>query len=369
MKRRLLTPDDANHYRWLISLDSPFDPPPLPRGFDYEAEVDRILEMIWSPRMTEAMGIDLDRFRAITKTDVIQQKRDLLDVALTFGPALTSRSFLSATDILLQAENSGHHPINLRPPALRTLPVRIAAFDGIEVWCGAAAAVRSDIALVLSDIDLSYRRLQPSTETSIRAHSIAGPRLRTDCSLIKHFFEMDFLPGSAALTRGYFSGSRYLVHAIPPRIDDGVWKHSLAELNRCYEALWTFSARVKAKRIAVQLIPLGATERLQQMACDVLIEQVLRFQSTNPHPPTVCLVGPSTVATMALAATLRRHRLARRLRPEPEGGFRPAGKPGERFSPGTLGANNATGLTDNARASRSSVSTVGFSSPRSSRLT
>ena len=49
MKRRLLTPDDAGH-RWLLQLDSAFQPPTLPRGFDYEGQLDQILEMIWSPQ-------------------------------------------------------------------------------------------------------------------------------------------------------------------------------------------------------------------------------------------------------------------------------------------------------------------------------
>src|SRR5688572_15218911 len=142
MKRRLLTPDDANRYRWLLNLDSPFDVPALPRGFDYEAQIGQILEMIWSPRMTDMLGIDLDRFNMITNVNITRQKRDLLDVALTFGPIPASRSFLAATDLLLQAENTGNHPIDLRPPALRALPAQMEAIDGIEVWCGAATAVR-----------------------------------------------------------------------------------------------------------------------------------------------------------------------------------------------------------------------------------
>lgn len=304
MKRRLLSPDDAGHYRWLLQLDSAFQPPTLARGFDYEGQLDQILEMIWSPRMTDVIGIDLDCFRRVAKVGVAQQKRDLLDVALTFGPLPSSRTFLAAMDVLLQAESTGHSPAVLRPPALRVLPVRLEAFGGIEVWCGSAAAVRSDVALVLADIDLSFRRLQQSTEASIRAHSTAGPRLRTDCRLIKHFFEAEFLPGSVALTRGYFSASRYLVHAIPPRTDDGIWKHSLVELNRCYASLWEFAERLKATRVAVQFIPLGSTPSLQEAACEILVEQVLRFRSSQPSPLTVCLVAPSTAAAIALASKL-----------------------------------------------------------------
>lgn len=204
----------------------------------------------------------------------------------------------------MQAENNGHSPADVRPPALKALPVLVSAKDGIEVWCGSAAAVRSDIALVLADIDLSFRRLQQNTEASIRAHSTAGPRLRTDCHLIKHFFEAEFLPGSAALTRGYFSASHYLVHAIPPRTDDGIWKHSLVELNRCYESLWEFAERLKAPRIAVQLIPLGSTPNLQNVACEILIEQVLRFRSSQQQPSTICLVAPSTPTATALTSKL-----------------------------------------------------------------
>ena len=304
MKRRLLTPDDAQHYRWLLQLDSAFQPPVLPRGFDYEGQLDQILEMIWSPRMTDVIGIDLDCFRWAAKVSVAQQKRDLLDVALTFGPLPSSRAFLAAMDVLLQAENAGHSPTTLRPPALRALPVRLEAFGGIEVWCGAAAAVRSDVALVLADIDLSFRRLQQSPEASIRAHSIAGPRLRTDCRLIKHFFEAEFLPGSVALTRGYFSASRYLVHAIPPRTDDGTWKHSLVELNRCYASFWAFAERLRATRIAVQLIPLGSTPNLRETASETMIEQVLRFRSSQKTPPTICLVAPSTATAVALVSKL-----------------------------------------------------------------
>lgn len=91
--RRLLSPDDAGHYRWLLQLDSAFQQPALPRGFDYEAEIDQILEMIWSPRMTNVIGIDLYRFKRITKISIVQQKRDLLDVALTLG--LSRRAELS----------------------------------------------------------------------------------------------------------------------------------------------------------------------------------------------------------------------------------------------------------------------------------
>lgn len=367
MKRRLLTPDDAGHYRWLLQLDSTFQPPTLPRGFDYEGQLDQILEMIWSPRMTDVIGIDLDCFRRAAKVSVAQQKRDLLDVAMTFGPLPLSRTFLAAMDVLLQAENTGHSPAGLRPPALRALPVRLEAFGGIEVWCGSAAAVRSDVALVLADIDLSFRRLQQNTEASIRAHSTAGPRLRTDCRLIKHFFEAEFLPGSVALTRGYFSASRYVVHAIPPRTDDGIWKHSLVELNRCYASLWEFAERLKATRIAVQLISLGKSPALEARALEALLDQANRFRATQANPPTICLIGPTAAIGVKLTAALRDHRLLDRRREA--GGFLPAGSPGERFSPGTLGTRNAVALTDKALARRSSISTVGFSNPRSSRLT
>lgn len=364
MTRHLLTPDDARHYRRHLQLDSPFLPPPLHRGFDYEALIDQILDLIWSPRMTDLIGIDLDRFRRITRASIAKQKRDLLDVALTFGPISSSRSLLAATDLLLQAENSGHHPIDLRPPALRALPVRLEAIDGIEVWCGAAAAVRSDIALVLADLDLSHRRLRGMSESSIRAHSIAGPRLSTDCSLLKGFFEADFHAGTVALTRGYFSGARYLVHAVAPRSDNGVWKQTLAQVSRCYEGLWEFASRQKAKRIAVQLIPLGSEASLEEIAENLLIEQINRFRAHPERPATVCLVGHTAVTAIRLAEAVRRYR----FEPLRAGGFRPAGSPGERLSPGNLGSKKLVTLTERALANRSSNPTVGFSSPRSSRL-
>ena len=367
MSRRLLVPEDVKHYRWLLELDSPFQTPSLPRGFDYETEVDGILELIWSPRMAEVLGIDLDRFRKITKVQVVQQKRDLLDVALTFGPIPSSRTLLSAMDRLLEAENSGCQPIDIRPPALKALPVRVEATGNIEVWCGAAAAVRSDVALVHADIDLTHRRVTSTKETSIRAHSIAGPRLRTDCKLLKGFFEVDFLPGSAGLTRGYFAASRYLVHAVPPRTDDGVWKHTLGEVVRCYEALWDFSVRLKAKRIAIQAISLGQTPRLEEASRNILLDQINRFCASREDAPTICLVAQTAAESVRLAAEIRRQRLRECLRGE--GGFLPATSPGERLSPGTRGLSNSTVLTANALANRSSTPTVGFSSPRSNRLT
>ncbi|MBK8009714.1 MAG: hypothetical protein IPK23_15780 [Rhizobiales bacterium] len=183
-------------------------------------------------------------------------------------------------DALLVAENTGHQPIDVRPPALRALPVRVEAFDGIEVWCGAAGAVRCDLALIVTDLDLGQQRIRVGKESSIRTHSIAGPRLRTDCGLLKHFFETDFHPGSVALSRGYFSGSRYLVHAIPPRTDDGIWKHSLEQLSRCYEGLWQFAAKLKPARIALQLIPLGMTSALEEIARDVLSNR----SAVSGHP-------------------------------------------------------------------------------------
>lgn len=367
MKRRLLTPDDANRYRWLLNLDSPFDVPALPRGFDYEAQIDQTLEMIWSPRMTDMLGIDLNRFNRITNVNITRQKRDLLDVALTFGPIPASRSFLAATDLLLQAENTGNHPIDLRPPALRALPARLEAIDGIEVWCGAATAVRCDIALVLADLDLTHRRLRCMSECSIRAHSIAGPRLRTDCRLLKGFFETDFHAGSVALTRGYFSGARYLVHAVPPRSDHGVWKHSLDQLNSCYEGFWEFARQLKPTRIALQLIPVGTEARFQEIARNTLMDHVLRFLDSHPKPPTISLVADTTADGIALATAVRRYRCEARLRES--GGLRPAGSPGGNLAPGTFDTRNASALTDRTLANRSSISTVGFSSPRSRRLT
>ena len=95
-----------------------------------------------------------------------------------------------------------------------------------------------------------------------------------------------------------------MVHAIPPRTDDGIWKHSLVELNRCYASLWEFAERLKATRIAVQLIPLGSTPSLQRTASEILVEQVLRFRSSQQQPATVRLVAPSTAMAIALASKL-----------------------------------------------------------------
>lgn len=305
MKRKLLLPDDIKHYRRLLNLDSAFEPAPLPRGFDYEAHIKKILEMIWSRRMTELFGIDLDRFYKITKVQVAQQKRDLLEIALTAGPIPSSGSFLIAADILLHAESTGHNPIDVRPPALRIRPVRLAAVDGIEVWCGAAAAIPSDIALVLADIDLSYNRVRISTDTSIQAHTLTGPRLRTDSGLIKSYFDEEFQAGSVALTRGYFSRSRYLAHAIPPVIDDGIWKHSLRQLSLCYEGLWELSRRLKANRIAVQFITLGSEPELQKISREVLFEQVKEFRRTHEQSPAICIVADKAALGIRLATEIR----------------------------------------------------------------
>jgi len=366
MKRRLLVPDDVKHYRWLLQLDSLFEPPPLPRGFTYEAQIDRTLEMIWSHRMTDVLGIDLDRFRKITKVSVVQQKRDLLDVALTCGPILSSRTFLSAMDALLLAENTGHQPIDVRPPAHRIKPVRIQTSGDIEIWCGPAAAIPGDICLVLADIDLSSGRVATASETSHRAHALAGPHLRSDCSLVKGFFEADFLPGSVAITRGYFSMARFIAHVVPPRIDDGIWKHTLVQLRQCYAGLWELANRQAAKRVAVQLIPLGRDIRSVEQARSTLLEQVQLFLASRAHPVTICLATHTFRESLLLAAELDRQRLAGRLRRTE--GLRPAGIDGARFSPGTFGVRKADGLTDSASASRSSNATVGFSRPRSSRL-
>src|SRR5690606_2375809 len=69
-------------------------------------------------------------------------------------------------------------------------------------------------------------------------------------------------------------------------------------------SLWEFAERLKATRIAVQLIPLGSTPSLQEAACEILIEQVLRFRSSQQQPATVRLVAPSTAAAIALASKL-----------------------------------------------------------------
>jgi O-acetyl-ADP-ribose deacetylase (regulator of RNase III) len=363
--RYLLGPEDVDRYRWLLQLDSLFQPPSLPRGFDYEAQVDQILDLIWSPRMADVIGIDLESFNRVTQVSVTQQKRELLDVGLTFGPIPSSRAFLEAMDVLLQAENTRHAPAGLRPPAQRALPVRLEAIDGIEVWCGAAAAVRSDLALVVCDLDLSHRRLRVAAEPAIRAHSIAGPRLQTDCGLIRRFFEADFQPGSIALTRGYFAGARYLANAIGPRTDDGIWKQSIQQLRRCYAGLWLLADRVKASRIAVQLIPLGTSLPLQARACEILLEQVSTFHAAHASPPTICVVGHTHAASLALAEILRRQQDGR-LRFE--GGFLPAGNPEERLSPGTRGVNSTAVFTERATANRSIRSSVAFSTERSSRL-
>ncbi len=364
MKRQLLVPDDIKHYRWLLNLDNAFEPAPLPRGFDYEAQIDKILEIIWSPQMTNVLGIDIDRFHKTTKMQIVQQKRDLLDVALNFGPLPQSRSFLSATDILLYAENTGQNPVDVRSPAKKALPGRLFASDGIEVWCGASAAVPADIALVLSDIDLSHHRVQAGSEASIRARSLAGPRLTNDCALLKRFFDADFQAGSVVLTRGYFSASRYLVHAVPPIIDNGIWKNTLAQVQQCYEGFWHFVRRVKAKRIAVQMISLGSRPDLQERSQAILLNQIERF--ADDAGTTVCLVAHTTAASAELTDWLEDQRRAERRR---GGGFLPARNTRGDFSPGSLGANNAAVLIDKTAARRSSKPTVGFSKDRSSRLT
>lgn len=318
MKRRTLTPQDTKHYRWKIQLDAPFDCSHLPGGFNYEDEIEALLEMIWSSRMTDALGIDLKQFRQITKVSILQQKRDLLDVAVTHGPVPTSHAFHSAMDTLLLAESTGHQPAEVRPPSRKMLPVRVEAIAGVEVWCGSAAAVRSDIALVLADLDFSYKRISHGRESSTRAHSLAGPRLRTDCRLLKSFYESEFWPGSVAITRGYFSGARFLVHAIPPFTANGIWKHSLRQLESCYDGFWEFANSVRADRIALQLICLGSEDRAVDLSCNILLSQLSRYRSGRRKESTIALVAHTADLSRKLAETIR---LSAATDPRPAGAF------------------------------------------------
>ncbi len=169
------------------------------------------------------------------------------------------------------------------------------------------------------------------------------------------------------MTRGYFSASRYLVHVVPPAIDNGIWKNTLKHVHRCYEGFWKLAARVRATRVAIQFIGLGRAPSLNEIAMNILLGQANRFRSSLQTPPIVSLFGQDTLSAFRLAEALEVQRRPVCLRGD--GGLRPAGKAGGSFSPGTLGSRNNSDLTDRAFASRSNIATVGFSSPRSRRLT
>jgi O-acetyl-ADP-ribose deacetylase (regulator of RNase III) len=197
--------------------------------------------------------------------------RSVLRAALTVRETIPA-SVVELLDALLGGES------RLRPAVdpLR-LPV---ALPGISVWRGDITTLAADAIVNAANSALlgCFWPMHGCVDNAI--HTVAGPRLRAECTVIARAPEPT---GSAKITRGYHLPARYVLHTVGPIVQDVVAAEHDRALASCYRACLDLAAEFSPIRtLAFCGISTGVFGFPVDRAAGVALSTVVEWLDAHP---------------------------------------------------------------------------------------
>lgn len=258
-------------YAETISLREPFVVATPPSSVSRERLVQQILEYLESERSQANRGGEIQNAR--------QRLRALLTVR---GPQPLPVAINQAIDLLLQAEATSRQQYEVDQ-----LPSQILATDQnaqLVLWRGDITTLAADAIVNAANSELlgCFRPFHNCIDNAI--HTVAGPRLREDCSRIIDLQGCSEPVGYAKATRAYQLPSRYVLHTVGPIVRGNLTAQHQEELASCYRACLDTAIQLKdVSSVAFCSVSTGVFGFPAEEAAVVAINTVRSWLQHNPN--------------------------------------------------------------------------------------
>ncbi|ATB28610.1 protein-ADP-ribose hydrolase [Melittangium boletus] len=230
-------------YRALVSLDTPFTPPPPAPAEEHPALVRHLLQQLHSDgterQLREVLGANTP-----PETDA---RAWLLALLTVRGPQPFPEGFHLAMDRLLQRERRMRPEVSPAGlPRLGALPGTAAAH--CTLWQGDITTLAADAIVNAANAELlgCFGPFHACIDNAI--HAAAGPHLREDCARIMRAQGALEPTGHAKATRAYNLPARYVLHTVGPIVRGALTPEHEEALASCYRACLDVASRLQDVR-------------------------------------------------------------------------------------------------------------------------
>jgi len=237
-------------YRAAVALDEPFQPAATrdPEQWSGADAVRALLDLLGDDPAAMRAGLRPGAADGLAEADARRVLRAVLTVR---EPAPLATEAAGALDMLLSRERRARPTTDAASlPTLRdTLPHtpyraagRTALWQGDLTTLGADAVVNAANSALLG----CFTPMHACIDNAL--HAAAGPRLRTDCHTIMSLQGHPEPTGTAKITRGTASATRYVLHTVGPVVDGPLRPPHERALAASYRACLDLAAEVDGVR-------------------------------------------------------------------------------------------------------------------------
>lgn len=191
-----------------------------------------------------------------------------------------SEEILDKIDFVLSVEKERLTPIS-------PLKLPSSNYEKIGLFEGDITQIVSDVIVNPASATLMGCYVPGHNCLDNRIHSMAGPRLRIECSYLRDKIGRDEKPGNAHLTKGYNLFSKYVIHAVGPSFRTRPSNKDNNELSMCYKKSLEICEANGLRTIVFPPISVGLNGYNSISAAKIAVNSVLEYLNDNPNGPIV----------------------------------------------------------------------------------